>query len=167
MTSVALFQTSRQDGRSDAQVIIDMVKEAEPERIFTYREIIDALQQNTDRTFNVETARAAVYRSAHRLLKEQARTLQNIHNVGYRLAPARDHQKIALVRKQKADVQLKRGLQTLENVRWDEMDEQTRAAHQGTLLIVSALYANQKAINDRMARIEETIQQSRNGVAKK
>lgn len=162
--NTSVFETSRRDGRSDAQVILDMVQGEEPERVFTYHEIIEALQQNTNRTFNVETARSAVYRSAHRLLKEQARALQNVHNVGYRLAPACDHQKIALVRKQRADVQLKQGLHMLEHVRWDEMDEGARAAHQGTLMIVAALHSNQKAINDRLARIEKTIRESRNGV---
>ena len=73
------------------------------------------------------------------------------------MAPASSHNGLALDRKQRADKQLRRGLHILNNVRWDEMDANQRAAHEGTLLIMSAIHANQASLNRRMSKIEKII----------
>jgi hypothetical protein len=157
MSKLAKFQVSRTDGRSNAQVIIDLVKGGEPGQIYKYSEIISALETNTAQTYDIPSARNAVYSAHDRLLKECAIALQNIPGVGFRLAPASDHQVIANMRKRRSDTQLKRGLRTLQNVRWNEMDSETRKAHEGTLMVMSVLWANQQALDVRQSRCEKAL----------
>jgi len=157
MSNLAKFQTSRTDGRSDAQVIIDLVKDGEPGRIYNYDELIAALEVNAPKSYDIPAARSAIYRSRKRLLEEHAIALQNITNVGFRFAPAAAHQMIAKLRKCRADRQMKEGLRVLQNVRWNEMDSATREAHEGQLLVMSALWANQKALEARQASTEKVL----------
>jgi hypothetical protein len=151
------FQITRPDGRSNSQVVIDHVRDGEPGRVYTYDELGAALAEGTDHIYSVDAVRAAVTASCARLLKEHQRALHNVRLVGYRLAYAKDHMGLALIRKRRADVQIKRGLQTLRHVRWDEMDENTRRAHEGHLMITESLVANQMHIEKRLQAVEQAI----------
>ena len=59
-----------------------------------------------------------------------------------------------------------RGLDTLRHVHWEKLTDNERKAHEGQLLILSALFSNQKAFEQRLANIEESDQGSANGVCK-
>jgi hypothetical protein len=133
------------------------VKDHEPGDIFTYAEIGAALEAGTDKTYPVPRVRAAVVSASPRLLKEQQRALHNVKLVGYRLAFAKEHSGLARQRQRRADVQLKRGLQLLKNVRLDEMDENARTAHMGHFMVAEALYANQLALERRMRAVEHAV----------
>lgn len=158
------FEITRKDGRSDAEVLISTVKDGEPGELYRYEMLISALEADAARRFSRSDVCGLVSRTMPRLLKECRRTLHNVRGVGYRLAPAGDHQMLALNRKRRSDVQLRRGLQTLQHVRWDEMDDNQAAAHRGTLMLVSALYENQKSYESRLSKIEDAIK-SINGKA--
>jgi len=162
MSSVP-FKTSRADGRSDSQVIVDLVKDAAAGTLYTYDELSGALEANTAKKYSLAAVRGAIYRSESRVLRELSRRLQNISGVGYRVAPASAHHIMAANHKRRSDKQLKRGLRTLQNVHWDEMDAQTRMAHEGTLLIISALYANQRALEVRQAKTEDALRRAMGG----
>lgn len=151
------FEVTRSDGRSNSQVVIDHVKDGEPGRVYTYAEIGLALSVGTDHNYEVGSVRGAVIGSATRLSKEYQRTLHNVRLIGYRLAYAKEHMRLALQRKSRADVQIKKGLHILRNVRWDEMDSNTRIAHEGTLMITESLYANQMALDKRLRAVEQAI----------
>ncbi len=151
------FQITRLDGRSNGQVIIDYVKDDKPGTEYTYARLASELSKGTDRTYDREAVRSIVMATYPRLLKEHQRALHNIRGVGYRLAFAHQHQTLALVRKRRADKQLKLGLMTLQKVRWDEMDQQQVLAHEGTLLVVGALYNAQAALSRRQDKVEETL----------
>lgn len=151
------FVITRADGRSNTQVVLDYVKNAEPGHQFTYRELGVALSEGTDRDYTVPAVQSVVRSSLRALEREWKRTLQNVPRVGYRVALAREHMGLALVRRERADSQLRKGLSVLENVRYDEMDENTRRAHEGHLMVTAALVANQIALNKRMTRIEELL----------
>lgn len=160
MTALVRFATRRRDGRSDVQVLSDLVQTAAPGDVFTYDALCRALADGCeDRTVTVQTVRSAVRRLYSRLLKNQARTLQSVPTVGYRVAAAADHQMLAKGRQRRADAQLRRGVQVLEHVRWDEMDANARAAHEGTLLLMSALYQNQRALDRRQRRVEDALRE--------
>jgi hypothetical protein len=151
------FDVTRSNGRSNAQVVIDLVKDGEPGVLYSYAQIAQALEQLADRTFDVPHVRAAVIGACPRLLKEYQRALHNVRLVGYRLAFASEHSRLALFRRRRADVQLRYGLRLLQHVRWEEMDENTRRAHQGHLMVTQAIVANQHALERRMNAVEQAI----------
>lgn len=146
------FEIKRPDGRSHQQVLIDAVAGAEPGTMFTYVQLQMVLGFKTK-----ERTRAVVLAAQHRLLKEHNRTLENVRGEGYRMAKANDHTRIANGRKRRADVQLRKGLHVLRHVRWEELDEESRKAHQGTLMVTEALYRIQASQESRLRKIEEAI----------
>lgn len=157
MTKRANFRITREDGRSNAQVIIDLVEGAEPGTVYTYDELGEALGAGTARVYGRSDVCGAVLQANDRLLREQCRSLHNVRGVGYRLAPAVDHRRLALVRKSRADTQLKKGVLMLSNVKWDEMDPASRAAHEATLMMVSAVYAQTQSLERRQSATESAI----------
>jgi hypothetical protein len=50
-----------------------------------------------------------------------------------------------------------RGVQTLQHVRWDEMDTNHRLAHEGQLLLTSALYSQMRLLETRQRSVEDSI----------
>lgn len=159
--SLQLFATSRTDGRTDSEVLIDLVREAQPETIFTFDELSEALSKGTSKTFDKQAVQSVVSRSVLRLSKETQRALYSIRGVGYRVAAASEHSRLANHRKKRSDRQLTKGLAILQNVHWDEMDPNQRNAHQAQLMILQAVVSNQISLNRRMSRIEEAIKKSR------
>lgn len=150
------FAITREDGRSNAQVILDYVKDGKPGRLYTYKELASALSIGS-RPFTHVEVQAVVNRLTTRLLREQQRRLHVVTGMGYRLSPAAEHMTLAHADRRRADIQLKKGLETLRHVRFEEMDENTRKAHEGHLMIHEALYQNQVAIDRRLRRIEDAI----------
>lgn len=144
------FAITRADGRSNTQVILDLVRGADPGMVFTYEQIIAALAVGSEKAYTTQAAQAAVRSALPRLLLDQSRTLRNVQQVGYKVALAAEHQHLALDRKHKADRQMHMGMTMLQHVRLDELSESQRKAHMGTLMIVSALWQNQKALERRM-----------------
>ena len=63
-----------------------------------------------------------------------------------------------MIKQTKADRQLRRGVELLQDVRWDELDENNRKAHEGTLLLMSAMYEQTRALSKRVNRIDEVLQ---------
>jgi len=158
VTAPVRFRNARLDGRSDSEVVIEMVSDATPGTLFEFDAIIAALRRGCpDRDITVTTARQAVARAYTRLLRLHARALVSVTGSGYRLAAAASHQMLAHRRQRRSDTQLRRGLDVLRNVRWDEMDTNSRAAHEGTLLVMSALYENQRALDRRQGKIEAAL----------
>ena len=127
------FEASRPDGRSYQQVVVELVKDQEPGTLYTYDNISQTLSKGMDRILTKAEVQSAVNAAKRRLLWEQKRTLVSIRGVGYRLSHAQDHSPLALSHQRRSYVQMKRGITLLENVRWDELDENARNAHQGSL----------------------------------
>jgi len=157
------FKLIRSDGRSNSQVIMDLVDGKEPGTVFTYQELIEALMVNTERDqdYAKEDVQRIVVAACPRLLREQSRALHNVPMVGYRIAPAAYHVTIASHRKERADKQLLRGVQVLQKVRWDEMNDNQRMAHEGQLLVASALYQQMTCHERRLSAIELAIKNAR------
>lgn len=144
--SIVRFEISREDGRSNQQVIIDHVSREDPGKLFTYTELAEALNEGADRSFEKPDVQSAVNAAKSRLLKEHQRALSNVRGTGYKLAHATEHVVLAGDHRRRADRQFSKGLGVLRNVRWNEMDEVSRTAHQGTLMITESIYANQQAL---------------------
>jgi len=157
------FMVTRADGRSNAQVVLDLVKGKPAGAVFTYEDIAVALSVGASRTYKPTEVSVIVSAAYPRLLKEQARALHNVRGVGYRLAPAAYHVVLANGRQSRADRQMLRGMQTLQNVRWDEMDSNQRLAHEGQLMITSALVRQMRALDKRQSAVEDAIRRARGG----
>ena len=151
------FKPNRADGRSDARVLIEAVGDAEAGTVFTHDELIGALSVGTDRQIDRTTLSAAVRCANDRLLKEKKRTLHAVRGVGYRLAAASDHLGLALNRRSRADRQLEAGYRTLQHVRWDEMDANAKAAHEGQLIVMGAIWQAVTALDKRQQRLERIV----------
>jgi hypothetical protein len=154
------FKIRREDGRSDAEIVTDLVSRASSGDILSFDDIVCALQSGCDREFTISDARAAVYKAERRLLSEQSRALLNVRGYGYKVAYASEHNLIARNRKARSDVMLKKGLDVLRHVRWDDMDDNQRAAHEGTLMVLSGIVAAQDAIAERQSLIEKRIRET-------
>lgn len=150
---------ARLDGRSNGQVILDLVAGNPPGKLFQYSDLIAVLSEGTEKRYTRTEVQRIVTATCPRMLKEQARTLHNVLNVGYRIAEAAYHLTLAHDRKNRADKQMLRGVQILEHVRWGEMDDNQRRAHQGQLLITNALYQSMKALERRQIEVERAIKQ--------
>src|ERR1039458_2123642 len=148
------FKASRADGRSDRRIVIDTVRGAAPGTTFMFDALTLALQEGTDRLIGRVAVGAAVRGANVWLLKEEKRILHSVKGVGYRVALASEHSGLALVNKRRADRQLEWGVRTLRDVRWDELDANSRAAHEGQLMILSGLYQAVHALNVRQTRLE-------------
>lgn len=151
-----MFEITRADGRSHQQVLIDAVHNAPPDTMYTYEELNTILG-----FYKKERTRAVVIASQHRLLAEFSRTMENVRGKGYRVVEASEHMRLANGKKRRADTQMKKGLHILRHVKWDELSEEARNAHMGTLMITEALYQQQVAQDKRLARIEEAIHRAR------
>lgn len=149
------FDIKRADGRSNQQVLIDSVAGAEPGTLFTYDQLSRILGFDDKRR-----TQSVVVSAQRRLLKEFCRTMMNVRGEGYRIAEAKEHMMLAHDCKRRSDVQLRKGLHILRHVKWEEMDEETRKAHEGTLMVTEALYSMQAAQDKRLAKIEKAIKQA-------
>mgnify|MGYP001564364509 CR=1 FL=1 len=158
MTAQNIFAIVRVGGRSNSQVICDLTAGAEPGTVFSYGEIGRALASGTDRSYDTVAVRSAAVSATNMLEAVHKRTLQNVRGVGYRVALAKEHMGLASLRQDKASRQIRKALSILRNVRYDEMDENTRKAHEGHLMLTSAIYENQMALDKRMLRAELAIE---------
>ena len=147
-------------------MLYDLMGAAEPGHVFRFDVMVRTLQEGLpERTVTIDTVRGAANRLHGRLLREQSRALQSVTGVGYRIAEAASHQVIAHGRRRRADTQLRRAVDVLRHVRWDEMDPNARKAHEGTLILVAGLYENQRALGRRQKRVEDVLQQIMQGVS--
>lgn len=152
------FTVTRPGGISNAQVVINLVSSGTPDQIYTFEELASALSAGTSRTYKNAVVCQIVRIANRRLLKDFSRELCNVPGVGFRLAKAEEHMHLAETRRTKADRQLERGLLSLKNVRWEEMDENNRQAHKGTLIIMQGMHEQMKLIQKTQDRHEKLIQ---------
>lgn len=157
MTPEQFRRRRRVSGSSGTEVVANLVASKQPGEVITFEELVAALDDGAERRHSVADARNAASRACVRLLKGQSRALVSIQTVGYRVARADEHRVLATRRRERADTQLRRGLQTLQNVRWEEMDQAAQEAHRGQLMVISALYEQQRAYESRLAKIERTL----------
>lgn len=151
------FKISRENGKSDRAVIVELAKNAKPGTLFSHEQIVAALSEGTDRKITVAVACAAVRAANTLLLKEEQHCLSSIKGVGYRIAHAFEHRSLAKDRTRRADRQIDKGLQVLQNVRRDEMTAEQREQHDRALTSVAVLSQMMKSANDRRSRLDRAI----------
>lgn len=147
------FEASRPDGRSDRQVLYDLTSETAPDTTFTYPQLADALAEGLDETPDRPRIYRAVAAANKTLLRERSRYLSVVKGIGYRMLTTGEHLPAALVRKDKAQTHLQRGIELLRNARLDELNAAQRTLHEGQLMILSGIY---HAVQDSMRRHDRT-----------
>ena len=156
-TTMRPFVPSRLTGKSDASIVCDMARDAEPGTVLTYERIGAALGADTERAITREVSSSAARAASKRLLREDQRCLIAVPKVGYRVSRGDDHHGVAMTRYHRADAQLKHGLSVLQYVRRDEMSQNQLLAHDGTLIVLSALCQMTQAAKRRQDKVESII----------
>jgi|GEM_PF-2063809 len=154
------FEVSRDDGRSDGQVIFDLAVHKQPGTTLSYERIIRELETGLppERTVGRPRVYAAVTAANRKLLHECNRYLKVVRNEGYRLLHGSEHLPVAMERKSRANTQFRKGLEILRNTDMAELDPTARAMHQGQLHLMAGLYHAAQESARRADRIEDLIQ---------
>ena len=151
------FIISRDNGKSDAEVIAEIVEKSNPGDLLTYDFLAEVLSAGTNRRYNRQDVQSSINRSANKISSEYCRAFICVRNQGYRIAKAAEHQLIATSKRERASSLIKRGKQVLDNVDWSAMTENERRAHEGQLMIVGALFSAITGVNSRLKRVEDAI----------
>lgn len=160
----SFFQPSRPDGRSDRRVVFELVQNAEPDTVFTYEELTDALSAGLDEQVPRERVYRAVGEGNKTLLRERKRYLQVVPGTGYRVIHTSEAVSVALDKKGRASTYLRKGLEVLRNARLDELDPAQRTLHEGQLLVMAGLYEATERSEKRHDRAESLIADLQNRV---
>lgn len=153
------FAPARDDGRSDRQILFDLTESAEPETLFSYEQIREALSEGLDRPVIRNRIYRAVAATNKLLLRERQRYLSVVENQGYRVIRADEHLPVAVGRKDRAEKQLQAGMSLLQNARMDELSDQQRALHEGQLMILGGLVQAMRESAHRHDRAEKLIEE--------
>ena len=151
------IKITRLNGKSNSEIIVDYVSAAAPDTQFSYDDLRSALEKDTTQKYTNPMICGVVRIANTKLLRLHQRELRNVRGVGWRVVPAREHMALATIRQGKADKQIRRGLLTLKNVRWSELDDNTRRAHEGQLILTSAIFAQTQALRQRQVQHEAII----------
>lgn len=151
------FAPSRADGRSDRRVVFELVADAEPDTVFKYEELIEALSEGLDEPITRDRVYRAVGAGNKTLLRERKRYLQVVADVGYRVIPTSEQLPVALIKKDRAQTYLSKGIELLRNARLDELDAAQRTLHEGQLLILAGLHQAVRESDQRHAKSEALI----------
>lgn len=156
-TALQPFQPSRADGRSDRQVVYEMMQDAEPNTVFDFDRIADALQVGVAETVTHQRACSAARAANRTLLREKQRSVTVVRGLGYRVIAANEHMGVAVTRRRRAESQIRAGIGMLRGCRLDELSEPQRTLHEGQLLVMSGVYEAVKHVNSRQDRQEKVI----------
>lgn len=155
------FESTRSDGRSDRQVICDLVGDNPPETLFDYDVLIAALAVGVDAEIDRRRIYRAITNANKTLLREKRLYLAVVANVGYRILRADEHLPVAIDRKNSAVLKLRQGMDLLRHARIEELPEAQRVLHEGQLMIMSGLYEAMRDSHRRHDKQEQVIDELR------
>lgn len=151
------FAIAREDGRSDARVIADLVAGETAGRLFEYAELKAALEVGTSKVYDRARISSSVRRANGPLLKRHRCMLQAVAGEGYRLAFARDHLALAVRQERSAERRLGSALKILQNTDMGQLNDTERKLHESHLLVTGAVIAQVMSITRRQRRTEAAI----------
>lgn len=148
-----LKKPTRESGKSNQQVVIELVCDSSPGETFDYETLRAALSEGSPTMYERHDIQQIVRQAQPRLLREHQRCLRPIKGVGYQLAFASDHVELAGEFNRGALRKQKRAIDRLNYVRLDEMSPQQREIH----LAQQQINASQYALNKRLLRQDDAI----------
>jgi hypothetical protein len=155
---MVMFAASREDGRSDPQVLFDAVCDADTEAIFTYGYIAEVLKEGLNgTTITKSRVYQAVTPTNKMLLRERRKYLGVVRMVGYRIIRSDEHLPTAIRKKTTAEGYLSRGLMILENTDMAELTTAHRNLHEGQMMVIAGVTQAIRASEKRHAEQEQAI----------
>ena len=148
---------ARPDGRTRAQVVLDLVGDAPPDTVFVYERIAESLSDGSDTAFDRQSVQQVIRDANKQLLETRQRVLRNVKNVGYRVAQAREHSELATQRVSRSRKQMRWAVRTLQHARTDEMTEQERQLHNAQLIINTELFEQQERMRRDQKRLVDLV----------
>jgi len=152
------FVTSREDGRTDAEVLIALVDGVAPGTVMPYSQMAAALAVGSSRGWDTKAVQSAVRSTARRLLRHSARALIPVRGVGYRISQGSDHHGLALRRESRANTQLRMAVDVLRHAQYGEMSTDERTVHEAHLTITGALFQQMRRVTQRQKQQDDAIQ---------
>lgn len=155
--SMRRFTPQREDGRSDRHIAFELLRDAEPGTVFAFDRVAAALQSGVETPITHARVCAAVRAAQPVLLRESRRATVTVRGVGYRVVAANEHVSLALMRKDRAELQVRSGVRLLEGTRLDELTETERRLHEGHFIIMSRIYNAVLHLQTKAARHEQLL----------
>jgi len=162
----AQFEITRDDGRSDAQVIFDFTENAKPGSLFSHDELAAELQKGLDAQVTKQRGYAAVASANRRLLRERNRYLRVVRGQGYRVIESSEHLGVALTKKDRAAHYIRKGKEILDHTDLADLTPAQRAMHEGQLFVLSGLLDHMRESNRRHSEQERVLDELKKRVAK-
>src|SRR5262245_15238504 len=154
------FVASREDGRSDRRVVLDIVgPDPQPEAFFSYKDLEEKLAVGTSRAITRQLICAAVNLANRAVLREYRRCLIVVRGRGYKIARANEHLPESWDRRRRAEVMVHRGLELLEHVHQEELTMNERRLHNGHMMVMAGLAQALGSLRRRQDRHEAGIEQ--------
>lgn len=152
------FQPSRADGRTDAEVVYDLVEKATPNDEFPYEAIIEVLQDGVDYPITRKHVHNSVRRANVLLLESRSRSLQVVRNMGYRVIRAQEHMQYAKRHEKRAERQVSSALRLIKHTKMSELPEASRRLHEQQYIALDGLHSMFRATNRRQERTEQQFE---------
>ena len=153
------FKAFRENGKSDSQILVELIGDSKPDDVFTYEHLANLLESGTDRTLGRDKITSIVSQAKKPILQETKRALINIRGVGYRVAEAREHRLVSKKHKNKALNQMRISRDTLKYINVDEMSQEEQARCSEELVHNGKLVNILSGHESRIAEHHEAIQQ--------
>lgn len=151
------FEPAREDGRSDKRVVYDLVKDADPGRVFAYDELAAALQEGIGGDIPHERIGRAARAASRQFLNDDQRALQVVPMIGYRIAKADDHAVMAQQHHRKAKRESQQSISLITNVRDSELSPEFRGLIRDLRVAFGAVAQMIHAAERRTQRVENVL----------
>lgn len=134
------------EGKSATDRIVSYIegRSLEPDTLFTYGELTDALGHD------VQLNRGPVYAASRRLETKHRRTLVCVPGRGYRLAHPSESADIGVKRIRRSERQVNKGAHTVRHTEIEALDQEAR---QRLYLVQSGMNALQREMREAKARL--------------
>lgn len=152
-----MFAPSRSDGRSDRMVVFDLARDAEPDTMFTYDALLEALSEGLDTQVTQGRIYRAVSAGNETLLEERKRYLRVVPGKGYRVIHTSEAVSVALTKKGRAETYLKKGMKVLLNADLNELTPAQRTIHEGQMMVFAAFGTAIRESERRHAKSDQLI----------
>lgn len=154
---------SRPDGRTNSEILVQLVSDTEPGTLLTYSEIGDCLSIGAGFLYGRKETQGAVNGARVALLKNCSRALINVRDYGYRVAEASQHMLVAQRHGKRAMKQSTKQWLTLAHTKLQEIkDPAAREMHVAQLNIAGSIIQATRALAAKTAKIEDILK--RNGL---
>ena len=151
------FKPSRDDGRSDKQVVLDLVRTKKRGDFIPYEEFVDALAEGTDRDIERHHAQVAVRSAERTLLEDHQMVLKNVRGQGYLVAQPNGFRDFVVDKRDRTKKLMVRGQRAIEYAPYGDMAPATRRDMDELQAQVTIAFAGLEHVEGRQKRQEEAI----------